>query len=176
MDSQNWPGLSRGNGNPVRGRGGSKWYKSRWAIAGAAGLVGLGIGSTANNSKAGVEAVPETSATAVVTPSPIHETIFATTTSTVTESVTATTVVTETAVATETVTQSSTGTQSSSEARQTAPQRVVTPEPTTKAPQRDVHYKNCREAKAAGAAPLHRGDPGYSSDLDRDGDGVACER
>ncbi|UXX97613.1 excalibur calcium-binding domain-containing protein [Streptomyces sp. AD2-2] len=23
--------------------------------------------------------------------------------------------------------------------------------------------------------PLHRGDPGYDSHLDRDGDGVACE-
>jgi hypothetical protein len=27
----------------------------------------------------------------------------------------------------------------------------------------------------AGAAPIHRGDPGYSSKLDRDGDGIACE-
>ncbi|WP_181782223.1 excalibur calcium-binding domain-containing protein, partial [Pseudonocardia pini] len=27
----------------------------------------------------------------------------------------------------------------------------------------------------AGAAPLHRGDAGYRSALDRDGDGVACE-
>ncbi|MEA5153234.1 DUF4236 domain-containing protein [Raineyella sp.] len=38
-----------------------------------------------------------------------------------------------------------------------------------------VSYANCKAAKAAGAAPLHRGDPGYSSKLDRDGDGVACE-
>lgn len=37
-------------------------------------------------------------------------------------------------------------------------------------------YPNCSAAKAAGAAPLHRGQPGYSSKLDRDGDGVACER
>jgi hypothetical protein len=26
-----------------------------------------------------------------------------------------------------------------------------------------------------GAAPIHRGEPGYSSKLDRDGDGIACE-
>ncbi|MFB7716877.1 excalibur calcium-binding domain-containing protein [Nocardia sp. NPDC056100] len=39
-----------------------------------------------------------------------------------------------------------------------------------------VTYKSCAEAKAAGAAPLRRGDPGYSSRLDRDGDGIACER
>ncbi|AMS06163.1 DUF1524 domain-containing protein [Acidipropionibacterium acidipropionici] len=38
-----------------------------------------------------------------------------------------------------------------------------------------VSYKNCAAARAAGAAPIHRGDPGYSSRLDRDGDGVACE-
>lgn len=36
-------------------------------------------------------------------------------------------------------------------------------------------YRNCSEARAAGAAPLHRGDPGYSPRLDRDGDGLACE-
>lgn len=36
-------------------------------------------------------------------------------------------------------------------------------------------FNNCTEAWNAGAAPLRRGDPGYSADLDRDGDGVACE-
>lgn len=38
-----------------------------------------------------------------------------------------------------------------------------------------VEYKNCGEAREAGAAPLFKGDPGYSTKLDRDGDGVACE-
>ncbi|MEU2200441.1 DUF1524 domain-containing protein [Isoptericola sp. NPDC019482] len=36
-------------------------------------------------------------------------------------------------------------------------------------------FENCDAARAAGAAPVRRGDPGYSSRLDRDGDGVACE-
>ena len=36
-------------------------------------------------------------------------------------------------------------------------------------------YRNCSEARAAGAAPLYRGQAGYSPRLDRDGDGVACE-
>ncbi|MGX1369333.1 cytoskeletal protein RodZ [Streptomyces canus] len=49
------------------------------------------------------------------------------------------------------------------------------PEPTTTAPVPDVYYENCDEARAAGDAPLHRGDPGYAPHLDRDGDGVACE-
>ena len=38
-----------------------------------------------------------------------------------------------------------------------------------------VSYSNCTEARAAGAAPIHRGEPGYASKLDRDNDGVACE-
>lgn len=38
-----------------------------------------------------------------------------------------------------------------------------------------VTYKNCSEVKAAGKAPLYKGDPGYSTKLDRDKDGVACE-
>lgn len=42
-------------------------------------------------------------------------------------------------------------------------------------PQKEF-YANCKAAKAAGAAPLYRGDPGYSEDLDRDGDGIACEK
>lgn len=38
-----------------------------------------------------------------------------------------------------------------------------------------VYYRNCSAARAAGAAPIYRGSPGYGSHLDRDGDGVACE-
>lgn len=36
-------------------------------------------------------------------------------------------------------------------------------------------FRNCAEARAAGAAPVRRGDPGYGPHLDRDGDGVGCE-
>jgi hypothetical protein len=36
-------------------------------------------------------------------------------------------------------------------------------------------YANCSEARAAGAAPVRAGDPGYSRKLDRDGDGIGCE-
>lgn len=38
-----------------------------------------------------------------------------------------------------------------------------------------IYYPNCAAARAAGAAPLYRGDPGYGRHLDRDGDGKACE-
>jgi hypothetical protein len=36
-------------------------------------------------------------------------------------------------------------------------------------------YANCAQARAAGAAPVRVGDPGYGRHLDRDGDGVGCE-
>jgi hypothetical protein len=39
----------------------------------------------------------------------------------------------------------------------------------------EVYYENCDAVRAAGAAPIHRGDPGYGSHLDRDGDGSACK-
>lgn len=38
-----------------------------------------------------------------------------------------------------------------------------------------VYYANCTAVRAAGAAPIRLGQPGYSSKLDRDGDGVGCE-
>lgn len=39
----------------------------------------------------------------------------------------------------------------------------------------DVYYPNCAAARAAGAAPLHRGQPRYRPGLDHDHDGIACE-
>lgn len=54
-----------------------------------------------------------------------------------------------------------------------APAPAPAQPPTTAAP--TVYFKNCTEARDAGAAPVRRGDPGYGSHLDRDGDGVGCE-
>jgi Excalibur calcium-binding domain/Protein of unknown function (DUF1524) len=51
-----------------------------------------------------------------------------------------------------------------------APQPAPAP-----APPASVYYANCDAVRAAGAAPIHRGDPGYASRLDRDGDGIGCE-
>ena len=39
-----------------------------------------------------------------------------------------------------------------------------------------VYYHNCAEARAKGVTPIYRGQPGYRPKLDRDGDGIACER
>ena len=38
-----------------------------------------------------------------------------------------------------------------------------------------VHFRSCKEAWAAGYGNIARGEEGYSENLDRDHDGVACE-
>lgn len=52
------------------------------------------------------------------------------------------------------------------------PASKPTPRKTTKPA---VYYKNCDAVRAAGKAPLLRGQPGYRTGLDRDLDGEACE-
>lgn len=56
------------------------------------------------------------------------------------------------------------------EAAPSTPQARSTPTPS------GVYYRNCAQARAAGAAPIRRGEPGYRAGLDGDNDGVACER
>ncbi len=56
--------------------------------------------------------------------------------------------------------------------RPTPTPRPPTPTPT---PDPNVYYENCDAVRAAGAAPLYRGEPGYRSGLDGDGNGVACQ-
>ncbi|MCX6497916.1 MAG: DUF1524 domain-containing protein [Arthrobacter sp.] len=57
-----------------------------------------------------------------------------------------------------------------------APAPAPAPVPAAPAPApAGVSYANCAAVRAAGAAPIRRGQPGYSSKLDRDGDGIACE-
>ena len=45
------------------------------------------------------------------------------------------------------------------------------PEPAAAGPA----YPDCEAVRAAGAAPIHRGDPGFAETFDGDGDGVGCE-
>lgn len=52
------------------------------------------------------------------------------------------------------------------------------PSTTRRSPRRSsssTYYQNCSAARAAGAAPVYAGEPGYARRLDRDGDGVGCE-
>lgn len=55
------------------------------------------------------------------------------------------------------------------------PAPAIAPDSSNKSGGSAVFYPNCAAVRAAGAAPLHVGDPGYSRKLDRDGDGSACE-
>lgn len=38
-----------------------------------------------------------------------------------------------------------------------------------------IYFPNCASARAAGAAPIRAGRPGYGRHLDSDGDGIGCE-
>jgi Excalibur calcium-binding domain len=51
------------------------------------------------------------------------------------------------------------------------------PPPSTTGPDEGPRrpYRDCMEAWLARALPLYAGEPGYSRELDRDGDGEACE-
>lgn len=49
-----------------------------------------------------------------------------------------------------------------------------TPEERAKVEQ-SVYYSGCNEARAAGAAPIYAGQPGYRPEMDGDSDGIACE-
>lgn len=57
----------------------------------------------------------------------------------------------------------------------TPPKAPAATKPPTTRPATRARYRSCAEARAAGAAPLRPGDPGWNPNLDRDGDGVACE-
>jgi hypothetical protein len=41
--------------------------------------------------------------------------------------------------------------------------------------EQSFYYSGCNEVRGAGKAPLLAGQPGYRSDMDGDGDGIACE-
>ncbi|PHD58264.1 hypothetical protein COF61_23460 [Bacillus toyonensis] len=52
----------------------------------------------------------------------------------------------------------------------------VQQQPNNNLPQGNYNFKSCKEAKAAGFSNITRDHPAYSSKLDRDGDGLACDK
>lgn len=103
---------------------------------------------------------------------------------TTTERVTATTRATTTTTVATTLTTVATTTTEAPTTTTAPPAPAPLPPPPPAAPSSStvpsrggggVYYARCSDAKAAGAAPLRRGDPGYRPELDRDGDGIACE-
>lgn len=55
------------------------------------------------------------------------------------------------------------------------PEEIPAPVPAPAPIPASVSYGSCADVRAAGAAPIYQGQPGYSRKLDRDGDGIACE-
>ncbi|AMR06372.1 excalibur calcium-binding domain-containing protein [Bacillus thuringiensis] len=49
-------------------------------------------------------------------------------------------------------------------------------ETNTQSIENSVVYENCTQVRKAGKAPIKQGEPGYSSKLDKDGDGIACDK
>ena len=54
-------------------------------------------------------------------------------------------------------------------------QRQSAPAPSQPAPA-ELNFRSCKEARATGYSHMRRGEPGYSPHLDRDGDGIACDK
>lgn len=143
---------------------GPRWARKRVVLpaAGALFLLGIGIGATGEE--------PETVRTAAVKAEP---------------GPTVTVTVTETAKVTVTASPEPAPTVTKiKKVRVTV--TAPPPEPAAEAPDPvydedddsaggSTYYKNCTAVRAAGAAPIRQGDPGYASHLDRDGDGVGCE-
>lgn len=55
-----------------------------------------------------------------------------------------------------------------------APAAPAAPAPAAP-PAGNVYYQNCDAVRAAGAAPIYPGDPGFQPKFDRNNDGVGCE-
>ena len=58
--------------------------------------------------------------------------------------------------------------------QEAVPQQFVAPVQVPQQP--SAYYRNCRAVWDAIGGPIHAGQPGYDSHLDRDGDGVGCEK
>ena len=55
------------------------------------------------------------------------------------------------------------------------PAPLPAPPPPPAAPPAGVFYPNCDAGRAAGAAPIRPGDPGWDQKFDRDRDGIGCD-
>ncbi|MFG2191682.1 excalibur calcium-binding domain-containing protein [Streptomyces sp. NPDC048639] len=140
---------------PATPRTAPKWARKRFVLPGLclAFFIGIGAGASGNTR----------TDTAPVTDSPLPK-------------ATVTATVTETATATPEPEPATTVTVRASRTVRTTP----TAEPAygsggSSTGGSSVYYLNCSAARAAGAAPVHVGDPGYGRHLDRDGDGTGCD-
>lgn len=172
-------------GKPSRGR--LVWATP--AVAAIPALIAFGITNPAPETEKPAPVAFAAPAIADVTTSTARPTTTTTTTTTPkTTTAAPTTTTTTVAPAPETVTVYAPAPTTATQyvpAPAPAPVYVADPEPVYVPPAplaavpdvpSSVSYANCTAVKAAGAAPIYRGEPGYSSKLDRDGDGIACEK
>ncbi len=160
-DGEEWSATSPSPKRPLDGR--------TLTIAGSvlAGFALLGLLGNCDGPSTGHSESTTTTVTTTVT------TTYAPSTVTVTESPPATTV-TETAEAPALTTEPWEAPEPSTAIPTTTPESAPGPGLIGPLPS-STYYGSCAEARAAGAAPLRAGEPGYRPGLDRDGDGVACE-
>ena len=157
-----------------------RWSRKRLGILVGAGIVGIAVIASVNTS---------------TTPAPVPTTgpalaVAVTTTTPATTEATSVTPATSTPPTTPSPTRAPSDTTTIAAPPATLPPGpstveadVITSEPvapqplasTPKTAAASTYYATCSAARAAGAAPLHQGEPGYSRRLDRDGDGIACE-
>ena len=147
----------------------------KWGGIGAGLLVIIGLAGSCGGSDA--ETIVETE-TVTVTAGPVASTVTTTATTTVTTEPTITPLDNPDIAPQEPVEQPEYETNVGADAPDAVIQQSAqffAPAPEQPAPAQSAYYPNCAAARSSGVAPLYAGDPGYSSKLDRDGDGIACE-
>lgn len=130
-----------------------------WGTAALVAILAIGATSCGPSANAAPETNPERSVTTLIPP--VAQTI---TTTSAPDSTSAPTTIAARPSTVRTVPPST-----------AAPSRPATKVGTATVTPAATYYANCTAAKAAGAAPLRQGQPGYRSALDRDSDGIACE-
>lgn len=152
---------------PTHSTKGSSGRMKRMALIGSSLIISMGLITACGSATAEPEAPAPT----------VTETVTATVTTTAKAS-TITSTVTETTSAEDLAQEivEPAAVEEYSEPQVNTPQQFAAiPEPAPAVAPAQTYYANCAAVRAAGAAPLYAGSPGYSSKLDRDGDGIACE-
>lgn len=151
-----------------------------FVAVGAAGVLFLTVGAI--DSQLSTPTEDEALVATTVEKPPVVETIEVTETveveaPVITETIEVEVPVIETPIHTETIRPPQTQTQWAPP----PPQYTYTPPPATYVPEvfpqqdTNVYYKNCKSVWNDIGGPIYRGNPGYGSHLDRDGDGKGCE-
>ncbi|MCK8673535.1 excalibur calcium-binding domain-containing protein [Rhodococcus sp. HM1] len=191
-DGQQWTGHTRPKGAyaPTQAFGAAEAgdpanngkKRKTWPWVLGAGVLGFAVLGSVVDTEDKKDAPAAVVATTTSSAAPTTTTAPRTTTTTVPPTTTATTAPAVVPLVPQVETTTTVYTPPPAPAYTPPPTTQYTPPPTTEytpppAPrQPTVSYRNCDEAKAAGAAPILKGEPGYGTHLDRDKDGIACDK